>query len=229
MAVKGKADGAYEAIERMIISQEIPAGSLVSESMLTASTGFGRTPVREALQRLAREGMVQIHPSRGVLVPAASVESQLRLLELRRALERLAVQLACDRADAGQRAQMSAMVERLTGDNFTLDSYLETVKETHHLIAATAANDYLADALAPAQALSRRFWIAHMRDEQRQIETGSSLHRATLVAILAGDQDAAAAASSALIDYLEDFTYAALGGQRNSTTDRAVSSAARAS
>ena len=229
MVVKGKAEGAYEAIERMIISQEIPAGSLVSESMLTASTGFGRTPVREALQRLSREGMVQIHPSRGVLVPAASVESQLRLLELRRALERLAVQLACDRADAVQRAQMSVMVERLTGDDFTLDSYLETVKETHHLIAAAAANDYLADALAPAQALSRRFWIAHMRDEKRQIETGSSLHRATLEAILAGDQPAAAAASAALIDYLVDFTYAALGGQRHNTTDPAVAAAPRAS
>lgn len=214
MAVQGKADGAYTAIERMIILQEIAPGSLVSESMLTASTGFGRTPVREALQRLSREGMVQIHPSKGVLVPAATVETQLRLLEVRRALEGLAVQLACSRADAGNRRQMAAMVDRLTHEEFTLDTYLDTVKATHHLIAAAAANEYLADALAPAQALSRRFWIAHMRDEEQQISTGSNLHRTILEAILAGDESAATAASLALNDYLVDFAYAGLDRQR---------------
>jgi DNA-binding GntR family transcriptional regulator len=214
MEGQGKADGAYKAIERMIIFQEIAPGSLVSESMLTASTGFGRTPVREALQRLSREGMVQIHPSRGVLVPPASVESQLSLLELRRPLERLAVELASIRADAGIRVQMATMVERLTQEKFTLSTYLETVRDTHGLIAAATANGYLAEALAPAQALSRRFWIAHMREEDRQIATGSGLHKSILEAILAEDAEAAAAASSALIDYLEDFAYAGLGRQR---------------
>ncbi|QNE13077.1 GntR family transcriptional regulator [Pseudarthrobacter sp. NBSH8] len=214
MAEKGKADGAYDAIERMIIFQEITPGSLVSESMLTASTGFGRTPVREALQRLAREGMVQIHPSKGVLVPAASVDTQLRLLELRRVLESLAVGLACDRALHEHRKNMAAMVDRLKKEQFTLGSYLETVKETHHLIVGAAANEYLADALAPAQALSRRFWIAHMRDEEHQISLGSALHSKILEAILARDESAAKAASQALNDYLVDFAYAVLGHQR---------------
>jgi DNA-binding GntR family transcriptional regulator len=48
------------------------------------ATGLGRTPVREALQRLARDRVVQIHPNRGVFVPEITVESQLRLLEIRR-------------------------------------------------------------------------------------------------------------------------------------------------
>lgn len=214
MAEKGKADGAYDEIERMIIFQEITPGSLVSESMLTASTGFGRTPVREALQRLAREGMVQIHPSKGVLVPAASVETQLRLLELRRVLEALAVELACGRAAGEHRREMAAMVDRLKHEEFTLGTYLETVKETHHLIVDAAANEYLADALAPAQALSRRFWIAHMRDEADQISRGSTLHGRILEAILAKDDSAARAASLALNDYLVDFAYAVLGHLR---------------
>lgn len=214
MAEKGKADGAYDAIERMIIFQDISPGSLVSESMLTASTGFGRTPVREALQRLAREGMVQIHPSKGVLVPAASVDTQLRLLELRRVLESLAVELACDRALQEHRTNMAGMVDRLKNEEFTLGSYLETVKETHHLIAGAAANEYLADALAPAQALSRRFWIAHMRDEEHQISLGSALHTKILEAILSRDGTAAKTASQALNDYLVDFAYAVLGHQR---------------
>ena len=59
---------AYEAIESMIILNELAPGRLISESMLMDLTGFGRTPVREALQRLDREAMVEIHPKRGVLV-----------------------------------------------------------------------------------------------------------------------------------------------------------------
>ncbi|UYY80619.1 GntR family transcriptional regulator [Arthrobacter sp. YA7-1] len=216
MIGKGKADGAYEEIERMIIFQEIAPGSLVSESMLTASTGYGRTPVREALQRLSREGMVQIHPSKGVLVPAASVDTQLRLLELRRVLECLAVELACTRALAEHRKQMAIMVDRLKQEEFTLGTYLETVKETHLLIVAAAANEYLADALAPAQALSRRFWIAHMRDEEHQISLGSTLHTKILRSILVGDESAAKAASLALNDYLADFAYGVLGHRRPS-------------
>jgi DNA-binding GntR family transcriptional regulator len=63
MLTEGKAAQAYRAIERMIVSQEIPPGSLASESSLMEKTGLGRTPVREALQQLARNRMVEIHPN----------------------------------------------------------------------------------------------------------------------------------------------------------------------
>lgn len=223
MAVKGKAEGAYAELERMIVFQEIAAGSLVSESRLTEMTGFGRTPIREALQRLARERMVQIHPNKGVLIPAASMESQLRLLEMRRALEVLAVTLACQRARSADRDEMSTMVRRLKEETFTLVTYLDTVRTTHHLITAAADNEYLSEALAPAQALSRRFWIAHMRHQEHHIHEGARLHCRILNAILASDETAAAAASTALNDYLVDFAYDSLRqprGTADGTTAR---------
>lgn len=210
----GKAESAYAELERMIVFQEIPPASLVSESRLTEMTGFGRTPIREALQRLARERMVQIHPNKGVLIPATSMESQLRLLEMRRALEVLAVTLACQRARDGDRDDMSAMVVRLKEETFTLESYLETVRTTHHLITAAADNEYLSEALAPAQALSRRFWIAHMRDQEHHIHVGARLHQRILKAILDADESTAAAASTALNDYLVEFAYDSLGRPR---------------
>lgn len=215
MTGKGKAESAYAELERMIVFQEIEPASLVSESLLTEMTGFGRTPVREALQRLARERMVQIHPNKGVLIPAASMESQLRLLEMRRVLEVLAVQLACHRATTDDRDQMSAMVRRLKDETFTLVTYLDTVRTTHHLIASAADNEYLSEALAPAQALSRRFWIAHMRDQEHHIHRGAGLHCRILNAILAKDEVAGAAASTALNDYLVDFAYESLGRPRS--------------
>jgi DNA-binding GntR family transcriptional regulator len=111
-------------------------------------------------------------------------------------------------------ARSSSLAIFVQNEQFTLGSYLETVKETHHLIVGAAANDYLADALAPAQALSRRFWIAHMRDEEHQISLGSALHTKILEAILARDPSAAKATSQALNDYPVDFAYAALGHQK---------------
>ena len=68
-ATINKADQAYDKLERMITFQELEPGSMVSEGTLMEFTGLGRSPVRDALQRLAWERMVEIHPRRGVIVP----------------------------------------------------------------------------------------------------------------------------------------------------------------
>ncbi len=211
MESQGKAAQAYRDIERMIVFQELQPGALVSEAVLMDKTGLGRTPVREALQRLSRNRMVEIHPNKGVLVPPNSVEAELRMLELRRVLEALAVRLACRHATAPERQQMKVMAQRLTTvDGFSLREYAETVKGTHDLIANGSHNEYLADAMAPLQGLSRRFWFSRVVDEQAEIKAGSQLHIAILQAILGRDADAAETASRELNDYLVDFTYAAV-------------------
>lgn len=207
---EGKAAQAYRQIERMIVFQEVAPGSLASESLLMERTGLGRTPVREALQQLARNRMVEIHPNKGVLIPPTSVEAELRMLELRRALEALAVRLACHRASEEVRSRMATMVALLNKDAFTLEAYADTVKDTHDLIVAGADNEYLADAIAPLQGLSRRFWFTHVIDHQTEIAAGSALHTQILQAILGRDPDAAERASLALNDYLIDFSYATL-------------------
>ncbi len=206
----GKADQAYRQIERMIVFGEISPGSLVSEAQLMEKTGVGRTPVREALQRLSRNRMVQIHPNKGVLIPPISIEAQLRMLELRRVLEAFAVRLGSGRADPGDRTGMQTMVDRLEHQTFTLIAYAETVKDTHDLIITAAHNEYLAETMAPLQGLSRRFWYTHVVDEDTEIKTGAHLHTAILRAILSRDPDAAEAASHGLNDYLVDFSYATL-------------------
>lgn len=213
MTEMGKAVQAYHDIERMVVFGEIEPGSLVSESFLMEQTGLGRTPVREALQRLSRNRMVEIHPNKGVVIPSTSVETQLRMLELRRVLESLAVRLACERAVRADRDCMQDMVERLEKDGFELKGYVETVRVTHDLIVRGAHNEYLADAMAPLQGLSRRFWFTHVTDVDTEIKAGANLHVAILKAILGRDADAAEAAALDLNDYLVDFSYATLGPQ----------------
>lgn len=214
MIQQGKAVQAYEDIERLIVLQELTPGTLVSEAVLMEKTGLGRTPVREALQQLARNRMVEIHPNKGVLIPPASVEAQLRMLELRRVLEALAVRLACTNAAREDRAAMQAMVDLLAADHLSIGEYVETVKQTHQMIVAAGHNEYLADAMAPLQGLSRRFWLAHLRDEEAEMKVGSALHSTILRAVLDRDPDAAEKASHALNDYLVEFTYRTLGAQR---------------
>src|SRR5579859_7946430 len=82
-------DKAYGQIEEMIVTLQLPPGTVLSELVLADRLGIGRTPIREALQRLSRDGIVNILPRRGVLVSEIDLRSQLRLLEVRRELERL--------------------------------------------------------------------------------------------------------------------------------------------
>lgn len=208
---EGKAATAYRQIERMIVFQEIAPGSLVSEAQIMDTTGLGRTPVREALQQLARNRMVEIHPNKGVLVPPISVEAQLKLLELRRVMEALAVRLACERARDDQRDEMQQMVHVLERGGYTLHQYADTVKGTHDLIVRGANNEYLADAMAPMQGLSRRFWLAHVTDDAAEIASGSRFHLRILNAILRRDPDTAETASRELNQYLVEFTHRTVG------------------
>ncbi|MER3355869.1 MAG: GntR family transcriptional regulator [Hoeflea sp. D1-CHI-28] len=209
----GKAAQAYKAIETMILYGEIAANSLISEAQLMRLTGLGRTPVREALQQLSRNRLVEIYPSKGVLVPRVSVEEQLRILETRRVLEVLAVRLACERATQEERQRMSDMATFLSRIEPEIREYIGTLTETHDLIVAGAHNDYLTMAMAPLQGLSRRFWISRLKDRTREIRIGSKLHIQTLKAIVAQDSASAEKASQDLNDYLINFALDSIRGK----------------
>lgn len=205
-----KADRAFLQIERLIVLQELPPGSLVSEKQLMELTSLGRTPVREALQRLARERLVEIHPNRGVLVPAASIEAQLKLLELRRALEPFAVRLAAERATVEQRRMAAALAGQVRGATKSMDDFATFLRDAHALVVSATHNEFVEVAMAPLQGLSRRFWFGNLTDPHQDLAQAGTLHNAILAAISAGDAEAAETASLALSDYLFAFTYATL-------------------
>ena len=101
-------DKAYRALEEEIVTLRIPPGTVVSEAILSRRLGVGRTPVREALQRLAREWLVVILPRRGIVVSEIDPVRQLRLLEARREIERLLARSAAKRSTSAQRVQFRA-------------------------------------------------------------------------------------------------------------------------
>ncbi|WP_320109145.1 GntR family transcriptional regulator [Brevibacterium sp. JSBI002] len=196
---------AYSVIEDMIISGSIPAGSYITEPELVEKTGLGRTPIREALQRLAREHMVTIRPRRGIYVPSLEYETELRILEVRRELDVVAVRLAARRASVDQRSKMRALAAQLEQIGSDFPTYAETIRETHQLLAAATKNTYLVESLLPLQNLSRRYWISNIVDVEKEIAASSGCHLRMLKGAADMDVDAAEKAAYDLNDYLVDY------------------------
>lgn len=206
-----KTDVAYNQLERMIIFRELTPGSMVSEKQLAESLELGRTPVREALQRLSYERMVEIHARRGIQIPLISVESQLKILEIRRDIEALCVKYAATRASIPEKQEMQRLALSLQECAEQQDDYryADLLKQTHKLLVSAAQNEYLQLAMAPLQGLSRRFWFAFKNDAS-DLKQGAALHSAVLKAVCHTDVEEAIAASHQLNDYLTDVAYRAI-------------------
>src|SRR5690349_6314077 len=200
---------AYQAIEEQIATLRLKPGDVLSEQMLSAAFTIGRTPVREALQRLAREGLVTILPRKGILVSDINPRNQLLVLEVRREIERLLSRAGAERATPEQREQMHEIargMERAARTNDDI-AFMRLDREFNGLVIEAAHNDYAARSMKLVQGLSRRFWYMHYR-EAADLPLCARLHANQARAIAKGDGEAAARASDKLMDYVETFTRA---------------------
>ncbi len=204
-------DKAYQALEERIVTLALAPGAVLSESALAASLGIGRTPIREALQRLAREGLVLIMPRRGVMVSEINVRDQLEALKVRRVLECLMAELAATRATAEARNRFAEIATEMrdTADRADDVGFMRLDREFNLLLAHSCHNRYAQRAMGLLQGLSRRFWYVHYK-QVLDLPLCARLHADEASAIAQGDPAAALAATNALLDYTETFTRAAL-------------------
>lgn len=202
---------AYADLEELIVTLKIPPGAAVSEASLSARLGIGRTPIREALQRMARERLVVILPQRGIFVSEINVKSQLRLLEVRRELERLMARCAARRATEEERQRFQEISEELEQAARTNDetTFMRLDREFNLLTLESAKNEFLSNSMALTHSLSRRFWYIHYK-KVGDMPLAAQLHANVARAIAARNEAAAAKASDALLDYLEEFARATL-------------------
>jgi DNA-binding GntR family transcriptional regulator len=205
------ADQAYTQIEERIATLSLRPGQIVSENGLSKLLGLGRTPVREALQQLSREGLVVIMPKLGIMVSEIDVRKQLRLLEVRREVERLLVGAAAKNATPAQRAQFALLADLMTTAGKANDGveFLAHDRQFNKLLLDSANNEYATSTMKLMQGLSRRFWYAHYQRFANLAQT-ACLHAAIATAIGEGKVDAAKAGLDALIDNVEAFTRATL-------------------
>jgi DNA-binding GntR family transcriptional regulator len=205
-------DQAYGVLEEQIVTLRLEPGAVLSEARLAAELGFGRTPIREALQRLARESLVVILPRKGILVADINPRKQLLVLEVRRELERLMARAGATRATAEERAQFMDIAEGMelaARDNDDI-SFMRYDHALNLLVAKAAHNEYANRAMGLLHGLSRRFWYMHYK-EAADLPLCARLHAQLARRIAMGDPEEAGRASDQLVDYAETFTRATLG------------------
>jgi DNA-binding GntR family transcriptional regulator len=207
--VESLTEQAYRVVEEQIVTLQLKPGGILSEQSLSATTKFGRTPIREALQRLAREGLITILPRKGILVSDINPRNQLLLLEVRRELERLLSRTGAERATPVQRTGFQDIARGMDHAAKHKDdiAFMRLDRELNALVIEAAHNDYAARSMRLLQGLSRRFWYMHYR-EAADLPLCARLHANQARAIAKGDADAAARASDKLMDYVERFTRA---------------------
>lgn len=222
------AEQAYDILEEMIVTLVLPPGTTLTESELIEKTGLGRTPVREALQRLSDVGLIDITPRQGTKVTEISVGDQLLLLEVRRELERLIATSAARRRTAEQSALLSEMAVEMrraaATDDYLL--FLRVDRAFNQCVAESSANRYLVKAITPIHALARRFWYKYYRPYDLPIAAIG--HAEIMEAIVAADPVAAGAASDKLLDYVVSFTRSAETGNSGSDATGAPATPASA-
>lgn len=181
-------------------------GTMLSEGDLRERYGMGRTPIREALHRLEREGLVEIHPRRGVRVTQVDVFQQLDLLEAQRPMERLLAKCAALRATEEERAEMLKIAAELdtVGEHTDNEQFRSLNRQSHRAVAKASKNEVIVSLYGLLHGMSRRFWSAHYR-QHASLAEGARLHCHLLRAVAAGDVASAEAHATELIDYLEAF------------------------
>lgn len=181
------ADQAYIAIRNAIVSLELAPGAVIDERALIERLGIGRTPVREALRRLAHEQLVEVFPRRGMFVTNVDVRDLARISEVREALEPEAARLAAERATEDERDALAEL-----GSSIVRGADLMDIDERiHRAIYAAAHNDLLEKTLGEYYVLAHRIWMIAL-DRNEALEEAVEAHRNLVLAIINGSGDRAA-------------------------------------
>ncbi|QTD47559.1 GntR family transcriptional regulator [Sulfidibacter corallicola] len=204
------AEKAYSVIEEMIVTLKLAPGTIFSEAELSREINIGRTPLREALQRLTSERLVVTMPRRGMMVTEVNITEHLALLETRRVLDRLIATRAARRATPEHRAQLADLAANLAAAARTQHTaeFMRYDRECDQVLEDASRNPFAARACAPLHAHCRRFWYLYQGNGD--LGQSATLHAKLMDTVAEGNEEAAAAASDQLMDYLEQFTRAAL-------------------
>jgi DNA-binding GntR family transcriptional regulator len=182
---------AYMALRQMIVRLDFAPGDVLREDELRVLLGIGRTPIREALQRLAREHFVTVIPRRGMFVSGIEVSELSMLFETRAVLEPYAARLAALRGTSEQWDDMEVTLARTADPSLDDEDQLALDRRCHEIIWAASGNRFLLDTLDMLYAQSDRLWhlyLADVADMQHAVDE----HQAILASLRASDGDAVA-------------------------------------
>lgn len=196
------ADKAYQLLLEHIVTLRLGPGRLVVERDLVELAGIGRTPVREAIQRLAAVGLLQVLPRKGLMVTLLSRSGLVMMLEARKVLERLMVVKAAERATPDQQQALQTLATHIEAHGDNLQGFLRLNAQLDELLGLASKNSYLVGALAPVHAQCDRLWYM-FRDEVDPSRV-TYLHAAVASTVAAGYSAGAIRANDEIIATLEN-------------------------
>lgn len=190
---RSQSEEAYLKIRDRIVSLEMPPGSVVNETRLQHELNIGRTPIREALQRLAHEKLVHSVPHRGTFVTDVKITDLARITEVRVVIEGHAARLAAERCTAGDQLVLSELLASLKSRRVMDQRDLMRMdQQIHRQIYQAARNSYLESTLERYFNLSLRLWFLVL-DHEVRLRAAVDEHVELLEAVMAHDGDRAEA------------------------------------
>jgi DNA-binding GntR family transcriptional regulator len=187
----------HEHLRQEILDNRLPPGSELNEVALSRSLGVSRGPVREALGRLASEGLVTVRPRRGAVVTALSAQEFLAAYQLREALETLAVRLAVPRLGPGDLDRLQTLVDEMVAladgpeVDANVDAFFRANAAFHATFVEASENALLQEAMNRLLGQMGRYRMRSLA-LRGSLRRSTAEHKAILRAVRAGDADKAA-------------------------------------
>jgi len=201
---------AYDKLEKMLVSLELKPGHIYSEKELAEIMGFGRTPLREALQKMSSIDLVEIIPRMGIKISEIILYRQLAILEARRPLDELIAICATRRSSDKQKKKLIEMAEEMEKavKESDVQEYLRLDYAFDELLDQASRNKFTTRALDPLHIHCRRFWVAYQRYDN--MDQAAILHEKLMRAVATGNEEMSGKAANELVDYFVEFTRKAL-------------------
>jgi DNA-binding GntR family transcriptional regulator len=176
------ADRAYVELRDRIVTLRIPPGAPIDEDLLGRELEMGRTPVREAIKRLALENLVTVFPRRGTFASEINITDLAHISDVRMVLEGHAAARAAERITEIQRLELGALLDELDASEQIdeVEALMDLDARVHRFIYRCTGNPYLEETLARYFNLSLRIWylvidrVPHL--SARVHEHGDVLH-----------------------------------------------------
>ena len=184
---------AYQFIRKKIERCEYAPNDMLSESLLREELGFSRTPVREAIGRLAQEGLVRVYPKRGIMVSPISIGDIHKIFEVRALVEPYALTAHNDKIDLAELARFSEIFHSYSGGGEDGEIY-DVDDRFHETLIAAIENDYLIELCDRIHVQSVRLRVLSGRLIESRIRDTMAEHARIADACLALDWRGAALA-----------------------------------
>jgi len=192
---------AYHFLEEQLVTLELAPGDLVGEKDLVNRAGIGRTPVREAIQRLSAEGLLQVLPRKGLMVTPLRRSDLAKIIEARRVLERLMVVKSAERSTPDQRQALRVLAAHIEAADNDAEVFFRLDKRLDELLGTACQNRFLVGALAAMHGQCRRLWYIHRN--RLNLSRSAQLHGGLARAVADGDGVGAIRALDETIAILE--------------------------